>query len=293
MTTTTSAYLAVTQNLSRYQTMTGAEPAVKTATAYYKANIGAVTSIADFVGNYRLLSYALKAHGLGDQINARALVTKVLQGGVSNSSSLANTLDDSRWKAFATAFDFVGQGASTVSSDSAVAATTAAYTEQQLESDQGSSDPGVQLALYFRRVAPTVTSEYGILADENLLETAQTIFGLPPSTSTTDIDTQAKTLSELMPISDLQDPKKLEQLTTRFAAMYDLKYGSSSGATTSLTVSSNDSSSGVSAASSILDNVISSNNTTIGSVLSAFTSSPTPMFSSSLLMSLQTFKLGG
>ena len=92
MTSTTTAFLAVSQNLSRYQTMTAAEPAVKTATAYYEANIGSVKSISDLVGNYRLLSYALNAYGLGDQINAKGLITKVLEGGVSNPKSLANTL---------------------------------------------------------------------------------------------------------------------------------------------------------------------------------------------------------
>ena len=55
MTSTTTAFLAVSQNLSRYQTMTAAEPAVKTASAYYAANIGSVKSISDLVGNYRLL----------------------------------------------------------------------------------------------------------------------------------------------------------------------------------------------------------------------------------------------
>ncbi len=66
MTTTTSTYLAVSQNLTRYQTMTADQPAVKTASDYYAANIGNVTSIQDFVGNYRLLSYALDAYGLGN-----------------------------------------------------------------------------------------------------------------------------------------------------------------------------------------------------------------------------------
>jgi hypothetical protein len=149
MTSTTSAYLAVLQNLPRYQAATAAEPAVKTATAYYEANIGSVTSIQDFVDNYRLLSYALDAYGLGDQINAKALVTKVLEGGVSNRKSLANTLPDSRWKAFATAFNFVDGGASPPSSASAVQTTTNDYLEQQLESDQGGQDVGVQLARIF------------------------------------------------------------------------------------------------------------------------------------------------
>ena len=121
--------------------MTAAEPAVKTATAYYEANIGSVTSIKDFVGKYRLLSYALDAYGLGDQINATALVTKVLEGGVSNPNSLANTLSNSAWKVFATAFNFfVGDGASSASSSNAVQTTTGDYVGQQLESardDQG------------------------------------------------------------------------------------------------------------------------------------------------------------
>lgn len=293
MTTTTADYLAVTQNLARYQAMTAAEPAVKTATAYYQANIGSVTSISDFVGNYRLLSYALDAYGLGDQINAKALITQVLEGGVSNPKSLANTLSDSRWKAFAAAFNFVGDGAASVSSSSTVRTTTSNFVEQQLESDQGAQDVGVQLALYFQRVAPTVTSEYGILADPNLLEVAQTIFGLSPATSATNIDAQAQTLSKLMPLSDLQNPAKLQQLTERFTAMYDLTYGPGSGATTSLTASSSESSPAESGASAILAGVINSNGLTLGDALNAFTGAPTSMFSDALMSSLQKLPLGG
>jgi hypothetical protein len=293
MTTTTAGYLAVTQNLTRYQAMTAAEPAVKTATAYYEANIGKVTSIQDFVDSYRLLSYALDAYGLGDQINAKALITKVLEGGVSNPKSLANTLSDSRWKAFAAAFDFVGRGPSSVSSTSAVKTTTADYVEQQLENDRGAQDVGVQLALYFQRVAPTISNEYGILADPNLLEVAQTIFGLSPATSATNVDAQAKALSQLMPISDLQDPKKLQQLTERFTATYDLTYGPGSGATTFLTVSSDNSGSSQSGASAVLADVINSNGQSISSALSAFSGAPTSMFSDALMSSLQKFALGG
>jgi Protein of unknown function (DUF1217) len=290
MTSTTSAYLAVTQNLPRYQAMTANEPAVKTATAYYEANIGSVTSIQGLVDNYRLLSYALDAYGLGDQINSTALVTKVLEGGVSNPKSLANTLADSRWKAFATAFNFAASGAASPSSASAVETTTSGYVEQQLESDQGAQDVGVQLALYFQRVAPTVTSEYGILADPNLLQVASTILGLAPGTSST---LQSQTLSELMPISDLQDPAKLKQLTERFTAMYDLTYGPGSGATTNLTVDSSNSPTVESGAAAVLADVISSNGSALSSALNAFTGAPTQVFSTALLSSMQRFSLGG
>jgi hypothetical protein len=273
--------------------MTAAEPVVKSATAYYEANIGGVTSIQDFVDNYRLLSYALDAYGLGDQINAKALITQVLEGGVSNPNSLANTLSDSRWRAFAAAFDFANRGASSISSANAVQTTTSDYIEQQLESDQGAENVGVQLALYFQRVAPTVSSEYGILADPNLLEVAQTIFGLSAATSAENIDTQAQTLSRLMPISDLQDPAKLRQLTERFTAMYDATYGPGSGATTNLTVASSNSSLGQSGASAVLAGIITSNGSVLSSALNAFIGAPTQTFSDALMSSLQKLPLGG
>jgi hypothetical protein len=270
--------------------MTAAEPAVKTATAYYEANIGSVTSVQDLVGNYRLLSYALNAFGLGDQINAKGLITKVLEGGVSNPRSLANTLANPQWKAFAAAFDFVDSGASSPSSASSVKTTTSDYVEQQLESDQGAQDVGVQLALYFQRVAPTITNEEGILADPNLLEVAATIMGISPSAAS---DLQPQTLSELMPLSDLQDPAKLQQLTERFTAMYDYTYGPGSGATTSLTVDSGNSSSQQSGAVSVLASIISSNGSLLSSALNDFTGATQPTFSTALMSSVQRLSLGG
>ena len=255
------------------------------------ANIGSVKSISDLVGNYRLLSYALNAYGLGDQINAKGMITKVLEGGVSNPKSLANTLPNAQWKAFAAAFNFVDSGATSPSSASAVTTTTSDYVEQQLESDQGDQDVGVQLALYFQRVAPTVTNEYGILADPNLLEVAGTIMGISPTAAS---DLQPKTLSELMPLSDLKDPAKLTQLTERFTAMYDYTYGPSSGATSGLTVDSGNSNSDQSGgASAILASVISSNGSVLGSALNDFTGSSQPTFSTALMSSMSRLALGG
>jgi hypothetical protein len=293
VTTTTASYLQVESNLARYQQMTANEPAVKTASAYYAANIGKVTSISQFVNNYRLLSYALNAYGLGDQINSKALITQVLQGGVTNPKALANTLNNSQWKAFAEAFNFVGKGAASISTSSAIQTTESNYVEQQLESDQGEQDPGVQLALYFQRVAPTVTNAYGILADKNLLEVVQTIFGLSPNANAADIDTEANEISKILPISELQNPATVKQLTERFTAMYDLEYGPTSGATSTLTVDGGNSSTTASAASTILSGVITSNGQSISSALTSASDGLTPLFSNAMLQSMQGFKLGG
>lgn len=285
MSNTTTTYLSVANNLARYQKLEAQQPAVKSATAYYQANIGKVQTIDQLVGNYRLLSYALQAYGLGDQIDNTALVKKVLSQGTSNPKALANTLPNANWKAFAKAFNFSATGAAAPNATASVATTTSDYVEQQLESDQGASDPGVELALYFKRVAPTVTTAYGILADQNLLEVAQTIFGLAPTSSAGQIDKEANAITKLIPLSDLQDPKKLEQLVERFTAAYDAKYGPTSGSSSTLTVENGNSPSTVSAASTILASVVSAN-----SLALAQQSTFTPLISPSLLAGLA---LGG
>ena len=286
-TTTTSTYLSIAKNLARYQKMVANEPAVKTATDYYAANIGKVKSISDLVGNYRLLSYALTAYDLGDQVNNKALVTKVLQGGVTSSHALANTLGNPNWAKFAKAFDFVGQGASSISTSSAVSTTETNYDEAKLESQEGKSDVGVQLALYFQRVAPTITSPYSVLGDENLLEAFQTIFGVTLNTNGS-IDANAAIVSKLMPTSDLTDPTKLKRLTERFTAQYTVLYSTGGkDASSPLTVTSGGTkTTDLVASTSILSGVISGNSSYGGS-------STAQSLSSVLLSGLQSLSLGG
>jgi hypothetical protein len=96
-----------------------------------------------------------------------------------------------------------------------------------------------------------------------------------------------------MPLSDLQDPAKLQQLTERFTAMYDYTYGPASGATTSLTADSGNSSSEQSGAASVLADVVSSNGSVLSDALNAFTGAPQQTFSTALMASIQRLTLGG
>lgn len=81
---------------------------VSTDLDYFKENIGKVETVEDLVSDYRLMSVALSAFGLSDQIEYKALLQKVLEEGVDDSDSLANRLasTDSRFLAFAEAFSF-------------------------------------------------------------------------------------------------------------------------------------------------------------------------------------------
>lgn len=229
MTTTLSSYLTVANNLSKWQTITSRTPEVSVQTKYFQDNIGNVKSADELMNNTRLFNFAMTAFGLGDMTYAKGLMKQVLHQGVTSTTALANTLHNSNILAFAKAFDFVDNGASTTSSSALVTNVINRYVENSLETTQGQQNPGVQLALYFQQHAPNVTSIYGILADRNLLTVVQTALGVSPMTSAAPIDTQAQLLSAQLNIADFKDPKKLQQFISRFAAMYDLNNGGSNG----------------------------------------------------------------
>jgi hypothetical protein len=91
-----------------------------------------------------------------------------------------------------------------------------------MEDEAGASNPGVQLALYFKRMAPSITSMFQILGDKSLLSVVKTSLGLPDGFSKLDIDAQARLIGDKIKRTDLTDPKKLDAFVQRFAVRYDL-----------------------------------------------------------------------
>lgn len=222
MLSTLASYQMISRDLSKWQATTKAKPEVATATKYYQDHIGSVKSIDDFLKNDRLFSYAMNAFGLGDMTYAKGMMRKVLEGGIKDASSLANKMSDPKFKAFATAFDFVGKGASAATSAATTKDVVNKYVQQTTESDAGDQNEGVRLALYFQRNAPNIKNAYQVLADKALLTVVQTALGIPPGASMQDIDTQAKTIGAKLNMADLQDPAKVQKFVQRFAAMYDM-----------------------------------------------------------------------
>ncbi len=262
---TLSSYLQISNNLTKWENMTASDPTVKEQTAYYKANIGNVKTPADLVNNYRLFSYVMTAYGLGDMTSyGKGLIEKVLEQGTYSQNDLAYTLNNPQVLALAQTFNFTADGTSTTSSTAVQSTVVSNYVEQTLESNQGQSDPGVQLALYFQQNASKITSSYSILADKNLLTVVQTALGISPYTSMENIDTQANMISNKLNITDLQDPTKLKKFIEKFCALYD---ANNQGATTSQS-------------STVPDALLSTN------------SSSASGFSYSLLSSMQGVKIG-
>lgn len=217
-----TTYKLFAANSERTINRLSSTPPIAREVEYYKENIGNVTSAEDLVSDQRLLNFALKAYGLEEMSYARAFMQKILEGGVDDREALANQLTDPRYREFAEDFNFVQFGTATTSFDRTQSGVVDKFFQQSLEQEAGNQNTGARLAIYFERKSSEVENAFSILGDPALLQVVQTSFGFSPQMSFLTIDRQAEMINERLDIEDLNDPEFMNDLITRFLALWDI-----------------------------------------------------------------------
>jgi hypothetical protein len=174
---TLASYQQITRNLDRSLSRIEAQPLIKRETENYLANISKVTSIEEFVDDYRLFNYAMKAFGLQDMAYAKAFMVKVLEEGVEDPNSFANKLSDKRYADFAKAFDFARRGAEATSYNPAQQGAIGLYA-LAAKSEGISAEVQKAETTYYVNTISSITSIDGLLANDRLLDYALRAHGL-------------------------------------------------------------------------------------------------------------------
>lgn len=220
--TTYTSYTIISRDLPGSLARVAEKPDVARESAYYLENIGKIKSVDDFMADSRIYNYALKAHGLEDMAYAKAFIRKVLVEGVSNPDAFARKLADNRYAALAETLNFEAHGGAATAFDKAQKGVVEKYQRQKLEEEAGAEDPGVRLALYFERMAPSLKSGMEILADDALAKVVRTVLQLPDEIAALDVDRQAALFEESIKLEDFQDPTKLSKFLQRFSTLWEL-----------------------------------------------------------------------
>ncbi len=127
------------------------DPQIKRDVEYFKTNIGKVKSAADLVADRRLLNVALGAFGLEGEIDKKAFVRKILEGGTDDLNSLANRLTGSGIKEFAQTFGFGNAAGSQIGKPGFAEKMVANYKTRAFETAVGNSNNDIRLAMNFKR----------------------------------------------------------------------------------------------------------------------------------------------
>ncbi len=209
---------------------------------YFREHIAEATTAEKLVNDRKLLTVALGAFGLEDEIDKKAFIRKILEEGTDLSDSFANRLADSRWREFAKAFGYGNFTGANVNLASFREQTANNYLERAFEVSVGEVDTDMRLAMYFRReIAAIAESPYveeagwfTIMGQTPLRTVMESALGLPSTIGQADIDKQKELFeSKAEQIfggkspAIFKDPLKVEDALRRFFLQTEIQNGPS------------------------------------------------------------------
>ncbi|MCE8006477.1 MAG: DUF1217 domain-containing protein [Aestuariivita sp.] len=202
-------------------------------TDYFRENIQNVLTAETLIADRRLLSVALGAFGLSEDINNKAFLQRILEDGTGSRDALANRLSDERYREFSDGFGFgPNQLIQTILPDFAELIIHR-YKTQQFEQAVGNQDETMRIALYAQRelveIAESTRSQdaqwFSVMGLPPLRTMMEKALGLPASFGQLDIDKQLVVFQEKAReklgtdrLSELVEPETLERLTNTYLA---------------------------------------------------------------------------
>lgn len=216
--------------------------------AYFRANIAKIDSAQELVSDYRLLSVALGAFGLTDDIGSKYLIRRVLEEGTFKPDALANKLSDKRYRDLSKAFGFgdFSVPSSKISDFPDMIETR--YGAQSFEADIGRTSETMRLALNAQRELPALaqgsgsnrTKWFTLMGTPPLRKVMESALALPTAFAMLPIDRQLDTFLERArstfgtdQLADLGMNPKLDRLLDRYAALDGFANGGSGSPVTS------------------------------------------------------------
>lgn len=226
------------RTMVRQQAVQQAQPMQQRDEAYFRDRIGKADTAEKLVSDKRLLRIALTAFGLEGDVNNKAFIQKILEGGTLKEGSLANKLADKQYQKLAAAFGYGDYSVPRTRISTFPDEILTQFRARSFETAVGEQNNTYRLAMNAEREIPALAAKtnsenakwYTILGNAPLREVMQTALGLPKSFSSIDIDQQvsalkAKTAAAFgsSDLAQFKDPAKMEALTRRFLLQSEMQ----------------------------------------------------------------------
>lgn len=224
-------WLTLKRTATAQQTTFANQARIKRDEAYFRENIGSITSAEALVADRRLLSVALGAFGLEADINNRYFIRKVLEGGSLDPNALAARLSDKRYLDLSSTFDFADLEIPSTQISDFADKILAKWKERGFEAAVGTVDNSLRLALNAQREIVRIANQdvteatrwYTVMGQRPLRQVFETAFGLPTAFGLLDVERQKTILTQKAQavfgdggVEQFADPAKLENLLRRY-----------------------------------------------------------------------------
>ncbi|MCF2871614.1 DUF1217 domain-containing protein [Octadecabacter sp. G9-8] len=197
------------------------------ATDNFRDNIGDIKTAEDLVANRELLSVALGAFGLDDDIDNKFFIRKILEEGTVDSEALANRLSDSRYSDLSEAFGFGAEEITRTGFSFFTDEIIDRYEAQQFQQAVGEQNNEMRLALNLEPALDDVIAGNGtntgqwfaMMGNAPLREMFQTALGFSSSFAAIDLDQQLEQFQQRAQatfgtdqLADLSTPENQEKM---------------------------------------------------------------------------------
>jgi len=201
------------------------EPQHARAAERFRERIAGIASPKEFVQDFEVYSFVMRAFDLEDQIFGKGMIRKVLESDPTDNTSLVNRLTDARFGELHAALGFT-TGSGPQSPDFNDAAwqdgIVDLYFDRVLTNGYADQNQTVGTVLEFREKFEGLDNWYDVLKDTDLTEFFQTALNLPSELSGLDVDKQAEIMADKFDLSKLADPEERERLINRYVAVSDV-----------------------------------------------------------------------
>jgi len=225
------------RTLERQQDALIATPTIRRQEEYFASNISKVTSASDLVSDRRLLQVSLRAFGLEEDIENRAFIQRVLEGGSLKEDSLANKLSDKRYLELTKAFGFGDFSTPRTQLSDFSQEILDRFRQKTFVAAIGDQNPDLRLALDFQseigEIANLDTESdlawYKILGSKPMRQVVEVALGVPVGLGAGDLDQQLRLYKERMrqvlgsdDLTQFTNKEKVDRLVQIFLARAEL-----------------------------------------------------------------------
>ncbi|QPH53082.1 DUF1217 domain-containing protein [Pontivivens ytuae] len=222
------------RSLADQQNRFAAGPLVERELGYFRERIADIQSAEELVGDYRLLRVALGAFGLGDEVDKRFFLRRILEEGTGSPDALARKLVDPRYREFSAAFGFGDPGGARTGLPGFAEAIAEQYKVREFEVAVGEQNTDFRLALELKRdigaiaASPSASTAgwFRVMGSTPLRTVFEAALNLPGQVAQLDIERQRDVFEERAlavfgdrGVDQFTDPGKVDRLIERFFAV--------------------------------------------------------------------------
>ncbi|CUI98064.1 DUF1217 domain-containing protein [Cognatishimia activa] len=190
----------------------------------FRERIASISSPEEFVADFEVYSFVMKAFDLEDQIFGRGMIRKVLESDPSDETSLVNRLTNVNLGELHAALGFTtedGAQSPDFSDTSWQEGIVDKFFETRFQIEHNEQNSTVGTVLELRSKVDEIDNWVDVLKDREIGTFFRTALGLPASMATLDIDQQERIFEQRYDIEKLKDPDEVNSLITRYVAISD------------------------------------------------------------------------